>query len=63
MERLQPRTVRRAVVASLVAVIATLTFGTSASATVIGHQHFSDSYSFSYNDCGFPSMSTGRHPA
>ena len=54
MERLQPRTVRPAVVASLVAVIATLTFGTSASATVIGHQHFSDSYSFSYDDCGFP---------
>jgi hypothetical protein len=40
--------------ASLVAVIATLTFGTSASATVIGHQRFSDSYSFSYDDCGFP---------
>jgi hypothetical protein len=60
MDTLQRGTVRRTVVASLIAVIATLMFGTSASATVIGHQHFSDTYSFSYDDCGFPVDGTGQ---
>jgi hypothetical protein len=53
MGRLQPRTLRRTAVASVIAVIATLMFGTSASATVISHQHFSFNESFSYDDCGF----------
>jgi hypothetical protein len=60
MDTLQRGTDRRTVVASLIAVIATLMFGTSASATVIGHQHFSDTYSFSYDDCGFPVDGTGQ---
>jgi hypothetical protein len=60
MNTLERRTVRRTVAASLIAVFATMMTCTSASAKVIGQQHFSDSYSFSYDDCGFPVDVTGQ---
>jgi hypothetical protein len=60
MDTLQRGTVRRTVAASLIAAVATLMICTSASAKVIGHQHFSDTYSFGYDDCGFPVDGTGQ---
>jgi hypothetical protein len=60
MDTLQRGTVRRTVAASLIAMVATLMTCTSASAKVIGHQHYSDTYSFSYDDCGFPVDATGQ---
>jgi hypothetical protein len=60
MDTLQRGIVRRTVAASLIAVVATLVICTSASAKVIGQQHYSDTYSFSYDDCGFPVDGAGQ---